>query len=158
MWRFLYSDDDQIAWSEGETQQRFLRRCCNLDWARANSATLERAPVTILQPALQPPFGKLESFNLTTIRVSETMLCSLGVIMQALDGSGAINDGPTWSGVTLVSVSVGGWNLPALKIVEIDVQNLSYLKVGWILGPVSQDRTFRVTRSGPAATGSWSPK
>lgn len=86
------------------------------------------------------------------------MLCALGVTMQALDGSGAINGGPTWSGVTLVSVSVGGWNLPALKRVEIDVQNLSYLKVGWILGPVPQDRTFRVTRSGPAATGSWSPK
>ncbi|KAF9029089.1 hypothetical protein BGZ52_001830 [Haplosporangium bisporale] len=85
-----------------------------------------------------PGFYGFKPPSLTVYGESETMLYTLDVAMQALDGFstinyisalGAFNEQRAQSGVEspLVSVSVGGWNLPTLKRVEIDVQDLSYL-------------------------------
>lgn len=89
--------------------------------------------------------------------------------MQTLDDFSTINDvsalgafNEQWAQseveLPLVSVRVGGWNLPTLKRVEIDVQDLSYLQAPGTSAPRSNIYLTRVTRSSSAATGSWSTK
>ncbi|KAF9383581.1 hypothetical protein CPB97_006345 [Podila verticillata] len=150
---FRDNDEDRFTAGEGPAQEQFLRQCTNLRWivltidspqqlawmlqstATGGPSTL---PTTAYSGQSQKPFATLGKLCLLSNRGSTILLHAANTAMQSLNGSTHLNylriagtyererEDEGSEGLVL-STTMGGWNLPAIRSMEIDVQDLDYL-------------------------------
>ncbi|KAG0027459.1 hypothetical protein BGZ82_008967 [Podila clonocystis] len=150
---FRDNDDNRCMTGEGPAQERFLRQCTNLRWVVLNidspqhlawmspSSMIGGSSAPTANPGLlHKPFEALGKLCLLTDYGSSILLHAANAAMEALSGSTHLNylriageyekeredEGP--AGLVL-STGVGGWNLPAIRSIEIDVKDLDYLHI-----------------------------
>lgn len=151
-------DDGRFACGKGPAQEQLLRQCTNLRWmtlaidspqqlawmlpsastAGVGSASGEISTTHLGQ--LQRPLAKLEKLALKSKRGSEILLHVANTTMKALNGSAHLRDFKLQGrhelaredkgseGLDLTAI-VGGWNLPAVRSIMIDVRDLDNLHV-----------------------------
>ncbi|KAF9383781.1 hypothetical protein CPB97_006180 [Podila verticillata] len=155
---FRDDDDDRFASGKGPAQEQVLRQCINLRrmilaidspqqlaWmlpsastAGEGSATGEISTVHLGQ--LHRPLAKLEMLALTSRWGSGILLHVANTTMKALNDSTHLRDFKlqgkheearehNGSEGLALTTTVGGWNMPAVRSIMIDVQDLDDLHV-----------------------------
>ncbi|KAG0340986.1 hypothetical protein BG000_010536 [Podila horticola] len=150
---FRDDDDNRFMAGEGPAQERFFRQCTNLRWIVLNidsprhlawispSSTAGGSSGPTETPGLlHKPFKTLGKLCLLTEYGSPMLLHVANTVMLALNDSNHLNylriageyekkrEDEGSKGPTLLT-EVGGWNLPAIRSIEIDVQDLDYLHI-----------------------------
>ncbi|KAG0031887.1 hypothetical protein BGZ82_006749 [Podila clonocystis] len=157
---FRDDSDNRFSTGKGPAQEKFLRQCSSLSWVALNvdsprqfswlsPSTPSTRPASAATSAktnlgqLHKPLATLDRLCLVSNHGSSILLHVANTTISTFDGSTRLRDlrlqgtyererEDIGSEGLILSTSVGGWNLPALRILEINIQDLDdFLVKSW---------------------------